>query len=79
MRAAASVLALAATVSAVHQGFNYGSTNTDGSIKDQQSFQNEFNTAKSLVGASGFNSARLYTSIVSCRIILATEHALTKK
>ncbi|OBT65791.1 hypothetical protein VE03_03290 [Pseudogymnoascus sp. 23342-1-I1] len=60
---AASVLALAATASAVHQGFNYGSTNSDGSIRDQQRFQDEFNAAKNLEGASGFNSARLYTMI----------------
>lgn len=80
--AAASVLALAATASAVHQGFNYGSTNSDGSIRDQQRFQDEFNTAKKLEGVSGFNSARLYTMIVSehkNKNILTTEHMLTAK
>ncbi|OBT76306.1 hypothetical protein VF21_03366 [Pseudogymnoascus sp. 05NY08] len=63
MRTAASVLALVATASAVHQGFNYGSTNSDGSIRDQQRFQDEFTAAKSLKGVTGFNSARLYTMI----------------
>lgn len=66
MRTTASVLAsLVATASAVHQGFNYGSTNSDGSIRDQQRFQDEFNAAKNLEGVTGFNSARLYTMIVS--------------
>lgn len=64
-----SLLALAASVStasaAVYQGFNYGSTLTDGSAKSQADFQNEFTTAKNLVGTSGFTSARLYTMIVS--------------
>ncbi|ELR06068.1 hypothetical protein VC83_07327 [Pseudogymnoascus destructans] len=63
MRTTASVLALVASASAVHQGFNYGSTNSDGSIRDQQRFQDEFNAAKNLEGVSGFNSARLYTMI----------------
>lgn len=78
---AASVLALAATASAVHQGFNYGSANSDGSIRDQQRFQDEFNAAKNLEGASGFNSARLYTMIVSSQTKnhLAIDHMLTAK
>lgn len=50
---------------AVTKGFNYGSTHGDGSFKSQQDFLNEFKTAKGLVGASDFNSARLYTMIVS--------------
>lgn len=81
MRTTASILALVATASAVHQGFNYGSTNSDGSIRDQQRFQDEFNAAKSLEGVTGFNSARLYTMIVSCTqtAILAAEHMLTNK
>jgi len=69
MRATTTLLALAASISTVtaaaYQGFNYGSTNSDGSIKTQQTYQDEFKTAKNLVGASGFTSARLYTSIVS--------------
>lgn len=81
MRTTASILALVATASAVHQGFNYGSTNSDGSIRDQQRFQDEFTAAKSLEGVTGFNSARLYTMIVSCTqtAILAAEHMLTNK
>lgn len=61
-----SLLALAASISsaaAVFQGFNYGSTFTDGSFKQQSDFQSDFHTAKNLVGTSGFTSARLYTMI----------------
>lgn len=64
----ASLFAVAAggisAVNAVYQGFNYGSTQTDGSVKDQATFESEFKTAKALVGTSGFTSARLYTMIV---------------
>jgi glucan endo-1,3-beta-D-glucosidase len=59
-------MALAAavtSVAAVSQGFNYGSTNADGTFKYQQDYENEFTTAQGLVGASGFSSARLYTMI----------------
>jgi glucan endo-1,3-beta-D-glucosidase len=53
-----TLFALAASVSTasavVYKGFNYGSG---------ADFQNEFNTAKNLVGTSGFTSARLYTMI----------------
>lgn len=62
------LLALAlsvATSNAVYQGFNYGSTQSDGSYKEQSDFQDDFKTAKSLVGTSGFTSARLYTMLVS--------------
>jgi len=58
-----ALAAAASTVSAVSQGFNYGSTQTDGSVKDQAAFQAEFAAAKGLVGTSGFTSARLYTMI----------------
>ena len=60
------LLALAtsiASVSAVYQGFNYGSTFTDGSVLVESDFENEFTTAQNLVGISGFTSARLYTTI----------------
>jgi glucan endo-1,3-beta-D-glucosidase len=61
-----AVAALSLSTSAtVYQGFNYGATQTDGSVKQQSDFQSEFQTAKGLVGASGFTSARLYTMIVS--------------
>ena len=64
-----TLLALAASLSsasAVSQGFNYGSTKSDGStFRYQSDFQALFQTAKGLVGNSGFTSARLYTTIVS--------------
>lgn len=61
-----NILSLAATFSvaaAQYKGFNYGSTHTDGSAKTQADFEAEFAAAKSLVGTTGFTSARLYTSI----------------
>lgn len=59
----APILALAATTFAAEKGFNYGATFSDGSIKKQADFEGEFNSAKNLVGAPGFTSARLYTMI----------------
>jgi glucan endo-1,3-beta-D-glucosidase len=62
-----TILALAAALSqaaAQLQGFNYGSTNPDGSFKFQADYQAEFKLAQNLVGTSGFNAARLYTMIV---------------
>jgi len=60
-----SIVALSSSVSAtIYKGFNYGSTFTDGSVKNQTDFEEEFNAAKNLVGTSGgFTSARLYTMI----------------
>jgi len=59
----ASAAALA-TAQASYIGFNYGSTFTDGSAKQQSDFEAEFNRAKSLQGTNGeFTSARLYTMI----------------
>jgi glucan endo-1,3-beta-D-glucosidase len=61
-----NILAIAAflsTTSAQYKGFNYGSTNTDQSPKTLERFQDEFAAAQGLIGASGFNSARLYTMI----------------
>lgn len=60
---AASILALASTAIAQSKGFNYGATNADGSCRGYDDFVRFFNEAKSLPGASGFNTARLYTSI----------------
>jgi glucan endo-1,3-beta-D-glucosidase len=60
---ATSILALAATAVAQTKGFNYGATNADGSCRGYNDFVRFFNEAKSLPGASGFNTARLYTSI----------------
>ncbi|KAH7160279.1 glycoside hydrolase superfamily [Dactylonectria estremocensis] len=62
-----SLLAMAAavsTASAAFQGFNYGATYTDGTVKVQSNFEDEFNVAASLVGTDGaFTSARIYTMI----------------
>lgn len=60
---AASLLALASTAFAQNKGFNYGATNADGSCRSYNDFVRFFNEAKSLPGTSGFNTARLYTSI----------------
>jgi glucan endo-1,3-beta-D-glucosidase len=58
-----SLIPFVASVSAVFLGFNYGSTNTDGSAVTQSEFTSLFTTAQQLVGTSGFSSARLYTMI----------------
>jgi len=58
-----AVAASFAAANAQYKGFNYGSTNVDGSVKDQSHFEQEFSTAQNLVGAPGFTSARLYTMI----------------
>ena len=59
-----SFAACAASVTAqVYQGFNYGSVFTDNSPITQPDYEDEFNTAKQLVGTSGFTSARIYTMI----------------
>jgi glucan endo-1,3-beta-D-glucosidase len=58
-----SLAVLVASVQGVHQGFNYGSTFTDGSAVVEADFQSRFTTAQNLVGTSGFTSARLYTMI----------------
>ncbi|CAI7661191.1 unnamed protein product [Penicillium glandicola] len=53
-----------ATSEAVSQGFNYGATKVDGTVKTQSDFETEFATAKNLVGTdNAFTSARLYTMI----------------
>lgn len=61
------VAAFAACVSlsqSAFQGFNYGSTNTDGSPVTLEQFTNLFTTAKALAGTDdAFTSARLYTCI----------------
>jgi glucan endo-1,3-beta-D-glucosidase len=63
-----NLLALTACLPAVSafgvmKGFNYGSTDASGAIKDQAHFEQEFTTAQNLVGTTGFTSARLYTTI----------------
>jgi glucan endo-1,3-beta-D-glucosidase len=61
-----TILALAASLSVSSagalQGFNYGSTKSDGSFQQQSDFEALFSTAKKV--SSGFTSARLYTMIV---------------
>ncbi len=73
MPSSASLLTLATAVSsaaAAFQGFNYGSTFTDGRVKTQQDFEAEFKTAASLEGTKGgFTSARLYTMRVRLHLI----------
>ena len=73
----ATVLALAASLTtasaAALQGFNYGSTFTDGSPKGESDFQAEFTTAQNLVGTSGFTSARLYTMIVGWLLLSSVD------
>ncbi|KAI2473541.1 glycoside hydrolase family 17 protein [Annulohypoxylon bovei var. microspora] len=58
-------LSFAATAAAqVYQGFNYGSTNNDGSCRGYPDFRGFFERAKNLPGTEGhFTAARLYTSI----------------
>lgn len=59
-------LVAASPALAVYQGFNYGSTFTTGAAKVQADFEAEFKTAQGLISAPGvFNSARLYTTVVS--------------
>ena len=72
-----SLAAAASTANAAFQGFNYGATFTDGAIKAQSDFEAEFKTAASLDGTDGaFNSARLYTMIVSTCLTCPTTHPL---
>ncbi|EMC91171.1 glycoside hydrolase family 17 protein [Baudoinia panamericana UAMH 10762] len=62
-------IAIAATAAftlahAQYSGFNYGSTFTDGSAKQQADFEAEFTRSKNLQGTNGrLTSARLYTMI----------------
>lgn len=70
------LLALAAYISAVtaaSQGFNYGSTDTNGNAKTEADFIASFKTAKALVGTNGaFTSARLYTMLVRSHKIMSS-------
>jgi len=62
---AALATSLPSVSSAAYQGFNYASTFTNQSPKQQSDFQAEFTTAQNLNGApaGGFHSARLFTMI----------------
>ncbi|KAK3171384.1 hypothetical protein OEA41_003468 [Lepraria neglecta] len=72
-----TLITLAASLSVasaqVYKGFNYGATNTDNSPITESQYQNDFSTAQKLVGASGFTSGRLYTSIQAGTIDTYTE------
>lgn len=67
--ASSLVVALATAASpalATYLGFNYGSTFNSGAAKVQSDFEAEFTNAQNLITAPGvFNSARLYTLVVS--------------
>lgn len=61
-----SLLALVASsplASAAIKGFNYGASFTNGAAKQQSDYESAFNAAKTLQGAPGFTSARLFTTI----------------
>ncbi|KAK5170168.1 uncharacterized protein LTR77_004753 [Saxophila tyrrhenica] len=62
MRSFTPLLALAATASAIQQGFNYGATNADGSCRKYEDFHRMYTRAQGLA-EPGFTSARLYTSV----------------
>jgi len=57
--------ALTATAQAAIKGMNTGSTFMNGQAKQQADFAYEFRRAQQLPGASGWNSARLYTMVQS--------------
>jgi len=64
MNKLAALATLLAYASATYSGFNYGSTNTDGSAVTQARFEQLFQTAQGLPGTNGqFTAARLYTMI----------------
>lgn len=50
-------------VSAAFKGFNYGALFSDGAVKQQSDYEAAFNAARTLTGAPGFTSARLFTTI----------------
>lgn len=69
MPSTGTVLSLATALSvakAASQGFNYGATFTDSTIKQESDFEAEFKAAAELPGTDGaFTSGRLFTMIVS--------------
>lgn len=69
MTVSKNIIALSAalsTANAAFQGFNYGAAFTNGAVKLQSDFEQEFEDAHNLKGTNGaFDSARLYTMIVS--------------
>ena len=60
-----ALAASVSSVSAVSQGFNYGTTKSDGTFYKQADYEQLFTAAKGLAGTnSAFTSARLYDMIV---------------
>jgi glucan endo-1,3-beta-D-glucosidase len=60
----AAVFATLASTALAYRGFNYGALDLSGAVRDQASYESEFNAAKALPGTNGaFTSARLYTSL----------------
>lgn len=65
-----AIAAYISTVAAVSQGFNYGSSDTNGNAKTEADFTAAFKAAKALAGTNGaFTSARIYTMLVSLRTL----------
>lgn len=59
-----TLLTLVGGAAAQFRGFNYGSTDSNGSPRTLQDFEDQFNAAKRLPGQQGvFTSARLFTMI----------------
>jgi glucan endo-1,3-beta-D-glucosidase len=58
-----ALVASSSLASAAFKGFNYGASFANGAVKQQSDYETEFNAAKSLQGAPGFTSARLFTTI----------------
>lgn len=69
----AAAISTFSTALAGQQGFNYASTMSDGSARQQSDFETDFKNAKSLEGTNGgFTDARLYTMIVSTSTLSKT-------
>lgn len=58
-----TLVASSSLASAAYKGFNYGASFKNGAVKQQSNYEAAFNAAKSLQGAPGFTSARLFTTI----------------
>jgi glucan endo-1,3-beta-D-glucosidase len=58
-----ALVALSTLASAGYKGFTHGSFFNNGTAKQQPDFEAAFNAAKPLTDASGYNSARLFTTI----------------
>lgn len=58
-----TLFAFVAPAAAIAKGFNYDARRPDGAVRSQADFELAFNAARSLTDASGFTSARLFTTI----------------